>query len=45
VARPSVQHQQRRVTREVSRSRSESSRSYSYSYHPARQGGGYAGLW
>ena len=47
VARPPVQHQQRRVTREVSRSRSESSRSYSssYSYHPARQGGGYAGLW
>jgi len=45
VVRPPVHHQQRRVTREVSRSRSESSRSYSYSYHPARQGGGYAGLW
>jgi hypothetical protein len=44
--RPPVHHQHR-VTREVSRSRSESSRSYSssYSYHPARQGGGYAGLW
>jgi hypothetical protein len=47
VVRPPVHHQQRRVTREVSRSRPESSRSYSYSYsyHPARQGGGYAGLW